>query len=68
MKYTVSNTINAPLDKVIERFKDPEGAKHWMEGLQKIEHLSGNPHEVGAETDFYFMHRGKEMKISETIL
>jgi len=68
MKYTVSNTINKPLEEVIEKFKDPEGVKHWMEGLQKIEHLSGTPGEVGAKSDFYFLHKKKEMKISETIL
>lgn len=68
MKYTVSNTINKPLDVVIAKFKEPEGAKHWMEGLQKIERLSGNTHEVGAKSDFHFIHRNKEMKISETIL
>jgi hypothetical protein len=68
MKYTVSNTINKPLDEVIEKFKDPEGVKHWMEGLQRIEHISGTPGEVGAKSDFYFLHKNKEMKISETIL
>lgn len=35
MKYTVSNTINAPLDKVIEHFKGSKGTKHWMEALRK---------------------------------
>ena len=68
MKYTLSNTISKPLDEVIEKFKDPEGVKHWMEGLQKIEHLSGTPGEVGAKSDFYFLHKNKEMKISETVL
>jgi hypothetical protein len=68
MKYTVSNTINKPLEEVIEKFKDPEGVKHWMEGLQKIEHISGIPGEVGAKSDFYFLFKKKEMKISETIL
>ena len=68
MKYTLSNTINKPLEEVIEMFKDPEGVKHWMEGLQKIEHLSGTPGEPGAKSDFYFLHKNKEMKISETIL
>ena len=68
MKYSLSNTINRPLDEVVEKFKDPEGVKHWMEGLQKIEHLSGTPSEVGAKSDFYFLHKNKEMKISETIL
>lgn len=68
MKYTVSNTINKPLDEVITKFKDPEGAKHWMEGLQKIERISGAPLEVGAKSDFYYLFKNKEMKISETIL
>ena len=68
MKYTLSNTINKPLEEVIEKFKDPEGVKHWMEGLQKIDHISGTPGEVGAKSDFYFLHKKKEMKISETIL
>lgn len=68
MKYTVSNTINKPLDEVIAKFKDPEGAKKWMEGLKHIEPVSGTQGEVGAVTNFYFDHKGKEMKIEETIL
>lgn len=68
MRYTLSNTINKSLEEVVEKFKDPEGVKHWMEGLQKIEHISGTPGEVGAKSDFYFLHKKKEMKISETIL
>ena len=68
MRYTLSNTINKPLEEVVEKFKDPDGVKHWMEGLQRIEHISGTPGEVGAKSDFYFLHKKKEMKISETIL
>ncbi len=68
MQYTLTNTINKPLEEVIEKFKDPDGLKHWMEGLQKYEHISGTPGEVGAKSDFYFLHKNKEMKISETIL
>lgn len=68
MKYTLSNTINRPMAEVMQKFKDPEGVKHWMEGLTRIEHLSGTPGEVGAKSDFYFLHKNKEMKITETIL
>ena len=68
MKYTLSNTINRPMVEVMQKFKDPEGVKHWMEGLTRIEHLSGTPGEVGAKSDFYFLHKNKEMKITETIL
>ena len=68
MKYTVSNTINRPLDEVITKFKDEEGAKEWMEGLHTIEPLSGTPGEVGAVTNFHFTYKKKEMVIKETIL
>lgn len=68
MKYTVSNTINASLEDVAAKFLDPDGVKSWMEGLERVEHISRNPGKVGAKSDFYFVHRGKEMKISETIL
>ena len=68
MKYTVSNTINKPLEEVIEKFKDPDSLKHWMEGLQRVEHISGTPGEAGAKSDFHFLHKNKEMKIEETIL
>jgi len=68
MKYTVTNTINKPLDEVITKFKDEGGLKHWMEGLQKTERISGTPHEVGAKSKFHFLHKKKEMIIEETIL
>ena len=68
MRYSLSNTINKPLEEVVSKFKDPNGVKHWMEGLQRIEHISGTPGEVDAKSDFYFLHKNKEMKISETIL
>lgn len=34
MNYTISNTIDCPIEEVIEKFKDPNGLVHWMEGLQ----------------------------------
>jgi hypothetical protein len=68
MKYTFWNAINKPLAEVIEKFKDPEGAKQWMEGLKTIERVSGTPGEDGARTNFIFLHRNKEMTIKETII
>ena len=68
MKYTVSNIINKPLSEVIEKFKDTEGAKEWMEGLERIEPLSGTPGEVGAKTNFHFRNKKKTMVIEETII
>lgn len=68
MKYTLSNVINKPQEIVVEKFKEPEGAMHWMEGLKKIEHVSGTPGKRGAKTNFTFLHKNKEVKIEETIL
>ena len=68
MKYSLSNTINRPLDDVIAKFKDPDTAKYWVEGLQRIEPLSGTPGEAGAVSDIHFLYKGKEMVIKETIL
>ncbi len=68
MKYTLSNTINGSLAEVVQKFTEPNGAIHWMEGLQKIERFSETPYEVGAKSNFHFIHRDKEMQISETIL
>ena len=68
MKYTLSNTINRSLEEVVQKFSEPDGAMHWMEGLQKIERLSETPHEVGAKSNFHFLHKNKKMQITETIL
>ena len=68
MKYTVTNTINRPLNVVAAKFMEPDGALHWMEGLQKIERLSGDPYEVGAKSRFHSLHKNKEFVIDETIL
>ena len=67
MKYTLSNTIHKSLNEVIEKFTEPDGAMHWMEGLQKIERLSETPYKVGAKTNFHFLHRNKKMQIKDWI-
>ena len=68
MKYTVSNTINRSMDQVMEKYKDPEGVKNWMDGLEKIERLSGSHMEVGAKSNFHFLYKGKQMQIAEEVL
>ena len=68
MKYTLSNTINKPLEVVAEKFNDPEGVRHWMEGLEKIERISGTPGEIGAKSNFHYRYKKKEMVIMETIV
>lgn len=68
MKYTVSNTINKPLNDVVEKFSDPNAMMKWMEGLKKVELLSGEGMQQGTVYNLTFVHKGKEMQMKETIL
>ena len=47
--------------------QDEETMSKWLMGLQKIEHVSGTPNEVGAVADIHFINEGQEMIIRETI-
>ena len=42
--------------------------KEWMEGLQKVEHISGEPGKAGAKSKLHFLHKKREMVLTETIL
>lgn len=68
MRYTVSNTINKPLDFVGQKFRDPDGALEWMPGLTKIERVEGEPLAVGSKSRFTSVHKNKEYVIDETVL
>jgi len=39
----------------------------WLDGFQKIEHISGTPGTVGAVSDVYFNTDGQDMTVRETI-
>lgn len=68
MKYTVSNTINAPLEKVTDKFIEPEGALEWMEGITAVRRISGTPYTTGAISEWDSNYKNREMTMSETVL
>ncbi|NVK29307.1 MAG: SRPBCC family protein [Flavobacteriia bacterium] len=68
MRYSCFITIDKPRARVVEMFQDPDGLKNWMDGFQKMEHISGEKGKVGSKTDFYFKHKNREMLIHETVL
>ncbi|OIQ30944.1 MAG: hypothetical protein BM564_01660 [Bacteroidetes bacterium MedPE-SWsnd-G2] len=68
MKYSLKNTINKPHDEVITHFTNPDGLKHWMEGFERLERISGEAHSEGSKTNFHFIFKNKPMVIAETIL
>ncbi|MGM0479732.1 MAG: SRPBCC family protein [Bacteroidota bacterium] len=68
MKYTVEVEIDKPLQKVVEVFRNTENYYDWMQGLEKIEQLSGTPGSEGAETLLHFKMGKRRMQMKETVL
>jgi len=60
--------INKPVKDIWEFLQKPDNLKPWLTGLQKVEHVSGEPGTVGAKARHYFLERGKELVLDEEIL
>ena len=54
MNYTFETEINAPRVRVAELAGNPHNRKHWLEGLESDEHLSGTPGMPGAKSQLVF--------------
>ncbi|UKN01351.1 SRPBCC family protein [Paracrocinitomix mangrovi] len=67
MKYSHEIVIELPREKVVELFNNQENAFKWMKGLDKWDHLSGNPGETGAKSKMVFKSKRGEMTIEEEI-
>ena len=68
MKFTCSTTIQLPRSKVVELWDNFDNLKHWQDGYQSHEHLSGTPGKEGAKSKMIYAYRGKPMILEETIL
>lgn len=68
MKYTESIVIHLPLERVVDLYMNPENYKHWMEGLQSFETISGTQGEEGSKTKFSFKMGKREIEMTETVL
>ncbi len=68
MKFTCSVDINAPREKVVELWQDPNNLQYWQDGFDRMEHVSGVPGEAGAISNMYYQMRGKSMQLIETIV
>lgn len=67
MKYNTEVTINAPLDKVIDLFCDPNHIDKWQPGFISIEHISGTIGEEGAKSRLRYQMGKREIEMIETI-
>lgn len=67
MRYTISIDIELPREKVIELFDNTDNLKQWQPGLQKTEHLSGEPGQAGAKMKMYYKMGKREIEMIETV-
>ena len=67
MQFTTETIINAPIEKVIALFDDPQNLPKWMEGLQSFEHISGTPGQPGAKSRLKFKIGKREFDLIETV-
>lgn len=68
MQYTIEIDIDLPRDQVITLFDNPENMKHWQEGLQSYEPLTGTPGQEGATAKMVYRMGKKEMVLIEHII
>ena len=67
LSYECEIMVDKPLAESWAVSQDKEKMSDWLDGFQKIEHVSGSPCTVGAISDVYFITEGQEMIIRETI-
>ena len=67
MKYSISITIDKPVDEVVSLFDNVANMKKWMKGLERFEPISGTPGEVGAKSCLHFKMGKREIDMIETI-
>ena len=67
MKYTNEIIINCSREDVIKLFDNPDNMKHWQDGFQSLEYLSGNPGEIGAKSKLSYQMGKRHVEMIETI-
>lgn len=65
--YDCEIIVDKPIEESWKVTQDETKMSEWLEGFQKVEHVSGTPETVGAVTNVYFVTDGQEMVIKETI-
>ncbi len=67
VSYECEITVEKPLAESWAVIQDQDKLPEWLPGLQKIEHVSGNPGTTGAVSNVYFETDGQKTTIRETI-
>lgn len=67
MKYTLEITIDAPRERVIELFDNPEYMPKWQPGLTSFEPLEGTRGQPGAKSRLTYETNGRSIQLVETV-
>ena len=67
MKYTTEIIVEVPIETFIKKFDSAENMKHWQRGLVSVEHVSGDPGQLGAKMKLHFKIDKREFELLETI-
>jgi len=67
MKYTNEVIINAPREKVVELFDNPDNLAKWQPGFISMKHLSGESGKVGAKYQLHYKMGKREIEMVEII-
>lgn len=67
LKYINEVIIDAPRDKVVEKFMDPENIDKWQPGFISLEVISGESGQVGSKTKLKYKMGKRDVEMLETI-
>jgi hypothetical protein len=68
MQYTTELIIDLPRARVIELLDSLENLRQWHSGLQRYEHLDGEPGQPGARTKLIYDEGGRAVEMVQTIV
>lgn len=68
MKFTCHTDINLPLEKVIPLWDSVDNLKHWQDGFESYELVSGKISETGSKGIMTYKRGKGKMILHETIL
>ncbi|MDO5509321.1 MAG: SRPBCC family protein [Weeksellaceae bacterium] len=67
MKFKTDILINAPREKVVELFDNPDNMHKWMKGLESFEPISGTPGQPGAKSRITYDMGKRKVEMIETV-
>lgn len=68
MRYSCSVTIDLPRELVLELFDSSENLAKWQNGLKSMDHLEGEPGQIGAKSKLTYDMNGRSVEMIEKVI